>query len=258
MNKHDDQSQPKTSTQGQQKTSKQKLTKTSERSQQKTSTQKLSKTFAKKKEPEQAQNSTEPTSESITMPDSTTMPQAVYEHEYKDKKAKALAQAGKEEGIHFSALAKSDESKKEFEVPLRTSIRITGQRSSIDATRTSVWNLLLLGQMTVNEMEDFVKTYGDDLTVNEKAAYNLIRGTLNGDREDRKTFWELQGKIAARPKTLAQVNFNMNGTPEGAESKSVMAQMLDQVTKNISESLSRDEDADTPEDIVEGEIASDT
>lgn len=172
-----------------------------------------------------------------------TFKNAQEDKEYREAKTQCLIEAGKEENITFQATATSPESKEEFVIPLRATI--TAQDKNIDISKTSVWTLMTLNNMTVEEVNQFEKEYKDKLTFSEKLSLKLLRDALRGGKEATKVYWEIQSKVLNRPKILSQLNVI---TPvEGAGT--IMSQLLDDITKNINKDTNE-------EDAQEGEIVS--
>lgn len=200
----------------------QKLSHTKKLSNKKTSTKKLS--------------SSQPNSKSST---STIMT----DKKNRIKKQKALEQVANTDGIVFEAQATSPESKKTFKVPLRATI--TNKDKDLDVTKTSVWVLMTLAQCTMKEVKEFEDTYKDELTYSEKLSLKLLKDALRGNKQAQTIYWGIMDKVANRPKVLNQVNFVNTGVEQG----SIMSQMLDQITQNITQTKPQ-----TGQDAQEGEI----
>lgn len=173
----------------------------------------------------------------------------VHEREKKDKKVKVLEEAGKEEGINFKAVVKSEESKEVFDVPLRLAVNSTDK--NIDITKTSVWTLLTLNNMTIEEVKEFEAKYKDKLTFSEKLAVKLLKDALRGNKDATRVYWEVNTKVAQKVKVFSQVNFIGVGDGNGSKEGSIMSQMLDQITANLTGNKDTNEDVAQEGEIIE-------
>ena len=139
-----------------------------------------------------------------------------------------LEEATHTDGIVYKAVATSPESKKTFELPLRA---ITSNKDKdLDVSKTSVWVLLNLSQCSMKEVEQFEKKYKDDLTYSEKLSIKLLKDAIRGNKQAQTIYWGLMEKISNRPKVLNQLNI----TSVNTGGNTVMTDLLDQITKNIT------------------------
>ena len=80
--------------------------------------------------------------------------------------------------------------------------------------------------MNKEELNDFIRTYNDDLSMNERIAINLLRGAEANRKEDVDRFWNLQMKMLN--KTNVNMNFNMNNKPDA-----IVTSLLDDIADKI-------------------------
>lgn len=168
---------------------------------------------------------------------------AVEHHRAVDKKTKDLEQASAATSTTMKAIATSTESGKQYEVPLRAAITVSDK--NLDIQHTSIWTLMTLNQMTAKQIADFEKAYGEDLTMSEKLSIKLLKDAMRGDKKATEVYWNIQDKVLARPKVLNQINITT-----GVEG-SIMSQMLDQITANLTQNKNTEEEVAQEGEIIE-------
>lgn len=127
-----------------------------------------------------------------------------------------------------------DENGNRLELPAR----LAYEDSKVNVGRLPVWYLNALGSMNENELNDFIRTYNEDLSINEIIAINLLRGAKGGKKEDVDRFWNIQMKMLN--KTNVQMNFNMAQKPDA-----VVTNLLDDIANKIK-NASEGNIVDTP------------
>ena len=115
-----------------------------------------------------------------------------------------------------------DENGNRLELPAR----LAYEDSKVNVGRLPVWYLNALGSMNEKELNDFIRTYNDDLSMNERIAINLLRGAEANRKEDVDRFWNLQMKMLN--KTNVNMNFNMNNKPDA-----IVTSLLDDIADKI-------------------------
>lgn len=115
-----------------------------------------------------------------------------------------------------------DENGNRIELPARLAF----EDSKVNMGRLPVWYLNALGSMNEKELNDFIRTYNEELSMNEKIAINLLRGAEGGKKEDVDRFWNIQMKMLN--KTNVNMNFNMNQKPDA-----VVTTLLDDIADKI-------------------------
>lgn len=164
------------------------------------------------------------------------------ENTYMNKRKKAeqdevLAQeeAEKESGLKVKwETSNKDENGNRLELPAR----LAYEDSKVNVGRLPVWYLNALGSMNEKELNDFIRTYNEELSINEVIAINLLKGAKGGKKEDVDRFWNLQMKMLN--KTNVQMNFNMAQKPD-----SVVTSLLDDIADKI-QNASEGKIVDTP------------
>lgn len=106
--------------------------------------------------------------------------------------------------------------------------RIAYEDSKMDLPRTALWTLSCLGQFTIQELEQFVKQYRNDLSYNEKIAINLLKKTEAGDKDAEKTFWAIQTKMLDKTNIQNQVNISVSKPDK------VVTELLDNIANRIA------------------------
>lgn len=162
------------------------------------------------------------------------------ENTYMEKKkeaeeAEVLAQeeAEKESGVRVKwETSNKDENGNRIELPARLAF----EDSKVNVGRLPVWYLNALGSMNEKELNDFIRKYNEELSINEVIAINLLRGAKRNHKDDVDRFWNIQMKMLN--KTNVQMNFNMAQKPDA-----VVSTLLDDIAKRIKEG-----------DVVEGNI----
>ena len=127
-----------------------------------------------------------------------------------------------------------DENGNRLELPAR----LAYEDSKVNVGRLPVWYLNALGSMNEKELNDFIRTYNEDLSINEVIAINLLRGAKQGKKEDVDRFWNIQMKMLN--KTNVQMNFNMAQKPDA-----VVTNLLDDIANKIK-NASEGNIVDTP------------
>lgn len=127
-----------------------------------------------------------------------------------------------------------DENGNRLELPAR----LAYEDSKVNVGRLPVWYLNALGSMNEKELNDFIRTYNEDLSINEIIAINLLRGAKGGKKEDVDRFWNIQMKMLN--KTNVQMNFNMAQKPDA-----VVTNLLDDIANKIK-NASEGNIVDTP------------
>ena len=134
-------------------------------------------------------------------------------------------QASEETGIVVKWQTENkDENGNRLELPAR----IAFEDSKVNMGRLPVWYLNALGSMNEKELDDFIKKYNEDLSINECIAINLLRGAKQGKKEDVDRFWNIQMKMLN--KTNVNMNFNVDNKPDA-----VVTSLLDDIAKKIQD-----------------------
>lgn len=171
---------------------------------------------------------------------------AIEDHKHRDKKVEQLVTTAKEMNAKPIATARSTETKEEFIVPLRATIK--AEDKDLDVTSTSIWTVMTLNNMTIEEVKQFEEEYSNRLTYSEKLSIKLLKDALRGQKEASRIYWQLQERIANRPKVLNQINF-VSG--DGGKEGSIMSQMLDRITQNINNITTQNDDVAQEGEIIE-------
>ena len=157
------------------------------------------------------------------------------ERKKEGEKDEVLAQeeAEKESGVRVRwETSNKDENGNRLELPARLAF----EDSKVNVGRLPVWYLNALGSMNESELNDFIRKYNEELSINEVIAINLLRGAKRNHKEDVDRFWNIQMKMLN--KTNVQMNFNMAQKPDA-----VVSTLLDDIAKKIKDG-----------DVVEGNI----
>lgn len=134
-------------------------------------------------------------------------------------------QASEETGIVVKWQTENkDENGNRLELPAR----IAFEDSKVNMGRLPVWYLNALGSMNEKELDEFIKKYNEDLSINECIAINLLRGAKQGKKEDVDRFWNIQMKMLN--KTNVNMNFNVDNKPDA-----VVTSLLDDIAKKIQD-----------------------
>lgn len=135
----------------------------------------------------------------------------------------AQEEAEKESGVKVRwETSNKDENGNRLELPAR----LAYEDSKVNVGRLPVWYLNALGSMNENELNNFIKTYNEDLSINEIIAINLLRGAKENHKDDVDRFWNIQMKMLN--KTNVQMNFNMAQKPDA-----VVTTLLDDIANKI-------------------------
>lgn len=137
----------------------------------------------------------------------------------------AQEEAENESGLSVKwETSNKDENGNRIELPARLAF----EDSKVNVGRLPVWYLNALGSMNEEELENFIRKYNKELSMNERIAINLLRGAEANKKEDVDRFWAIQMKMLN--KTNVQMNFNMAQKPDA-----VVTNLLDNIAKKIQD-----------------------
>lgn len=105
--------------------------------------------------------------------------------------------------------------------------RLAFQESKVNLGRLPIWYLNALGSMNGDELDDFVREYGKELSLNERLALNLLEDANRGDAWARDKFWDIQMRLLGKTNVIQQVNVSVQ-RPD-----SVVSELLDAISENI-------------------------
>lgn len=113
--------------------------------------------------------------------------------------------------------------------------RIAFEEKNVAIGRLPIWYLNALGSMNQDELDDFIRDYGGELSLNEQIALQLLEQARGGVKEAVQTFWNIQTKMLTKTNVANQVNITVN------KPDSVVSNLLDEISAKIR-------DADTVSD----------
>lgn len=157
-----------------------------------------------------------------------------------------LSEAEQQDGIHIHPTITSKETGNKIDIPLKAAIGAGKEAHELDPTKTAVWTLVGLGQLTPEEVDDFVKDNEAKLSYNELLSIKLMKDSLDGDKKAQQIFWGVQEKVAARKAVMAQINVTTGVKPDA-----VMSKLLDDITKNITNNNTNENVAQEGEIVAE-------
>ena len=117
-----------------------------------------------------------------------------------------------------------DENGNRLELPLR----IAYEDQKVSLGRLPIWYLNALGSMNENELDDFIRTYNAELSMNEVIAINLLRDAKKGKKEAMNMFWNIQMKLLNKTNVVNQVNVTVQ------KPDAVVSSLLDEIANRIS------------------------
>lgn len=152
----------------------------------------------------------------------------VKEKRIKEQTLQVLSDAPKTDNVSFHSSITSKETGNVIDIPIKATIGAGKEAHDLDPTKTAVWALVGLGQLTPDEVEDFLRDNKGNLSYNEILSIQLMKDSLEGDDKARAIFWGIQEKIANRKAVMAQINITE------VKPDATMTKLLDEITKNIT------------------------
>lgn len=110
---------------------------------------------------------------------------------------------------------------------LRLTNRLHFEEQKVNLGRLPIWFVNALGSMSECELEAFLDEYKDELSINEKAALNLINGVREGNSDALKVFWDIQLKLLNKTNVVNQVNVSIS------KPDAVVSNLLDEIADKI-------------------------
>lgn len=105
--------------------------------------------------------------------------------------------------------------------------RIAFQDQKVAMGRLPIWFLNALGSMSEQELDDFVDEYRDELSINERAALDLIQGVRDKNKKALEVFWNIQLKLLNKTNVVNQVNVSIQ------KPDAVVSNLLDEIASKI-------------------------
>lgn len=105
--------------------------------------------------------------------------------------------------------------------------RIAFQDQKVAMGRLPIWFLNALGSMSERELDAFLDEYADEMSINEKAALNLIQGVRDGNKKALEVFWNIQLKLLNKTNVINQVNVSIQ------KPDAVVSNLLDEIASKI-------------------------
>lgn len=146
----------------------------------------------------------------------------------REQTLQVLSDAPQTDNVRFHSSIKSKETGNEIDIPIKATIGAGKEAHELDPSKTAVWALVGLGQLTPDEVEDFIKDNESKLSYNELLSIKLMKDSLEGNAKAQQIFWAVQEKIANRKAVMAQINITE------VKPDATMTKLLDEITKNIT------------------------
>lgn len=115
-----------------------------------------------------------------------------------------------------------DKKRPEIKVPVKVAID-----SKVSPSKLPAVMLFALGNLSLEEYNQYIKTNAASLTINEITASRLLNGVLRGDTGDKAIYWRLQERILARPSSVQQLQ------PPAPTQGSIMSEVMEEIEARV-------------------------
>lgn len=133
----------------------------------------------------------------------TTAEEVINRHRETDELIDRIKKREEQTGRQLEIVATPDrDGARQIPVPLRAAL----ETERIVPGRMAVWTTVTIGGMSIGELKEWIEEQGDKLSINELASIDLIRGVLQGCKEDKKLFWDMQTKLLGNKQVVNQIN----------------------------------------------------
>ena len=109
------------------------------------------------------------------------------------------------------------------------------QGRKLRLSKNRLWLFQSFGGFTMTEIQQFVKAYSKELTLDEQAAINLYLKEASGDREASQQVWDLHKKIFETMKSVYVEELKQQRSDEEKISHSRMEDLLEKIGEKILE-----------------------
>lgn len=109
------------------------------------------------------------------------------------------------------------------------------QGKKLSASRNRLWLFQSFGSFTMQEIQQFVKRYSKELTLDEQAAISLYMREASGDREASQQVWDLHKKIFEVMKSVYVEELKQQRSESEKMSQNRMEEMLEKIGEKILE-----------------------